>query len=122
MTVAPASSPTTPFAQGIMPTTMGVTTAMTVAVPFLQAGLVHSDPRTARGRDQPSSISPVSHGTGGVPPDHRLWAARPTEFMVSAANTKGRHAPINRPTSTTGFIRRSLERHIRAPTSFTFSI
>ena len=42
--------------------------------------------------------------------------------MVSAANTKGRHAPINRPTSTTGFIREKSSNVTSAPTSFTFSI
>ena len=68
------------------------------------------------------SISPVISRNWRRTSSTTLCAARPTEFMVSAANTKGRHAPMNRPTSTTGFIREKSSNVTSAPTSLTFSM
>jgi len=43
--------------------------------------------------------------------------------MVRAANTKGRQAPMNKPVSTSGFIReKSLNVTSATPTSLTFSM
>ena len=107
----------------IIPTTMGVTTAMTVGRTIsFRLARVHRSTHLAYSGSALPSIRPAISRNWRRTSSTTLWAARPTEFMVSAAKMKGRHAPMNRPTSTTGFIREKSSKVTETPTSLTFSI